>query len=155
MTEFKKPNSKLNLIYTDTDCVMVNEPLDPILIGPGLGQFKLEYVFKESIFIAPKVYGGYIEGEENSQIAKVKGLKTKVDVSELKTLLVRDESLTKNHEKMYRDYVDGNIKLKDEAYLVRTNDSKRIYIYDENNVLVATKPYTIDSSKEIKDSKEP
>lgn len=155
MTEFKKPNSKLNLIYTDTDCVMVNESLDPILIGPGLGQFKLEYVFKESIFIAPKVYGGYIEGEENSQIAKVKGLKTKVDVSELKTLLVRDESLTKNHEKMYRDYVDGNIKLKDEAYLVRTNDSKRIYIYDENNVLVATKPYTIDSSKEIKDSKEP
>lgn len=54
------------------------------------------------------------------------------------TLLVQDESLAKNHEKLYRDLVNGNIKLKNESYLIRTNENKRIYIYDENNVLVAT-----------------
>jgi hypothetical protein len=59
---------------------------------------KLEHIFKEAIFIAPKVYGGVIDSYE---YVKVKGAKTKQKtkqkikcrLSELKPLLIKDSKL--------------------------------------------------------------
>ena len=56
-----------------------------------LGQFKLENVFKEIVFLAPKVYGGITENGE--EITKVKGLKIAVSFSDLKSLIAKNESL--------------------------------------------------------------
>ena len=41
--------------YTDTDSSILDTPLPDHMIGKGLGQFKLEYVIKKAVFLAPKV----------------------------------------------------------------------------------------------------
>ena len=84
MSKFKN-NPKYKIFYTDTDSLYTDKPLDPELIGNKLGQFKLENVFDEAVFLAPKVYGGITE--EGEEITKVKGYKNKVSFKDLKTLL--------------------------------------------------------------------
>ena len=48
---------------------------------------KLEHIFKEGIFIAPKVYGGITD---NYELVKVKGLKNTVPFSQLNDLLYKN-----------------------------------------------------------------
>jgi hypothetical protein len=45
-----------HVYYTDTDSIVTDIPLDKSLIGPNLGQFKLEYEIKEGYFISAKTY---------------------------------------------------------------------------------------------------
>lgn len=44
----------------DTDSIFVDKELDPshAIIGRGLGEFKLEYILKEAVFLCPKIYAG-------------------------------------------------------------------------------------------------
>jgi hypothetical protein len=51
---FNNPNNKC--FMTDTDSLVTEKPLDQELIGPELGQFKLEYKVDHGIFISPKTY---------------------------------------------------------------------------------------------------
>jgi len=44
------------IYYTDTDSIVTDIPLDESLIGPNLGQFKLEYEIKKGYFISAKTY---------------------------------------------------------------------------------------------------
>lgn len=46
-----------DVYYTDTDSVYIKGKLDPKFVGDIIGQFKLEGVFDEVIFLAPKVRG--------------------------------------------------------------------------------------------------
>lgn len=94
MSQFKKPGQDFKIYYTDTDSIFIDKPLDPSFIGPELGKMKLEYVLEESVFLASKVYGGHIQGDETAKdICKVKGFKKKVHVSELKSLLSKEKIL--------------------------------------------------------------
>lgn len=61
------------LYYSDTDSIDISAYLPDHLVSKELGQMKLEQVWKEVVFIAPKVYGGIIEN--NKEYVKVKGLK--------------------------------------------------------------------------------
>lgn len=54
----------ITLYYTDTDSIDIDKPLPSKYIGKELGLIKLEHVFKETIFLAPKVYGGITEDYE-------------------------------------------------------------------------------------------
>lgn len=54
-------DKNLNVLYTDTDSIDIDKPLNPKFIGPELGLMKLEYIFDEAVFLAPKVYGGVLE----------------------------------------------------------------------------------------------
>jgi len=92
MRQFKN-NINYNLIYSDTDCVLLIKPLDDKLInysclceskskGNILGHMKLEAIIIKAIFITIKVYG-YKTKDGNSclseatskgTIIKVKGL---------------------------------------------------------------------------------
>jgi len=53
MAQFKNIDN-YNLYYTDTDSIYIDKPLDSKFIGPNLGQFKLENIFQEGVFLAPK-----------------------------------------------------------------------------------------------------
>jgi hypothetical protein len=59
MSKFKTRND-FNLYYSDTDSIDIDKDkaLDPKFIGPELGKMKLEHIFDDAIYLAPKVYGG-------------------------------------------------------------------------------------------------
>ena len=79
-----KNNPNFNLYYSDTDSAVTDAPLPDIMVGDGLGMFKLEHVIQRAVFLAPKVYGFITtEGEE---IIKVKGVKQ----DDLSTLKIQD-----------------------------------------------------------------
>lgn len=84
-------NKFLNLIdnpcvYTDTDSVFLEKPLDPQYVGDGLGQFKFEGIVKKGYFIAPKLY--CLEMNNEKIIIKSKGVKNeKLNIQNFKDLL--------------------------------------------------------------------
>ena len=118
---------KLKLLYTDTDSAFIAGELDPKLIGPELGLFKLEYRFKECVFLAPKVYGGILEN--GNEITKVKGYKDNVKYSDLKALLIKDESLELMQDKWFRSIKDGSITIENQLYKLVPTENKRQIIY--------------------------
>jgi hypothetical protein len=67
INKFKNMEGNI-LYYSDTDSLVLEKPLDENLIGPGLGQWKLEAQIKLGIFVRPKLY--YYE-TENGDIKKV------------------------------------------------------------------------------------
>jgi hypothetical protein len=138
---------KLKIYYTDTDSIDIEGELPSKLIGPKLGQMKLEHsFFKEAVFLAPKVYGGlHKEGE----LTKIKGFKNPVSYNSLKSLLLKDSKLELNQVKWFRSIGEGTISVKNQVYTLMATDNKRQLIYDKH-MLVGTKPYTVDLTKEIK-----
>jgi hypothetical protein len=53
---------------------------------------KLEHIFNETIFLAPKVYRGITDYYE---YIKIKGLQNPITFEELKALLIKDQTITK------------------------------------------------------------
>jgi hypothetical protein len=86
----------ITLIYSDTDSFDIDKPLDEKYIGTKLGQFKLEHVFDESVYLAPKVYGGKTE---NYEYIRVKGLKNPIYFDEMKDLLIKNNKIEIKQEK--------------------------------------------------------
>ena len=88
MSKFKNnAPSVFKLFYSDTDSIFVDRDLPKDLIGNEIGQFKLEYIFKEVVFLGPKIYGGLIDN--NNFICKIKGYKNpqNITLEDLKSLL--------------------------------------------------------------------
>ena len=52
MSYFKNMEG-FTLYYSDTDSIDISKPLDPQYVGAELGQFKLEHIFDEAVFLAP------------------------------------------------------------------------------------------------------
>ena len=116
-----------DVYYTDTDSAFIKGELDPKFVGDNIGQFKLEGVFDEAIFLAPKVRGSInSEGEET----RVKGLKSPISFSQLKSLLYKDKSLEIPQEKFYGSISEGSISIKNEIYTVMVTENKRELIFD-------------------------
>ena len=131
-----------NIYYTDTDSLYLDHPLDENLVDPKeLGKFKLEYIFKDSIYLGPKIYAGITQN--NDYICKIKGFKDKVPFEDLKTLLIKDNKLTLSHVKWFRSLINGNITLKDQIYELQKTENKRLIIYNNDNLAISTKPYSI------------
>src|SRR5277367_6949469 len=129
MSEFKTMDD-ITLFYSDTDSIDRNKPLDPKYIGSELGKMKLEHIFDDAIFLAPKVYGGITSSYE---YVKVKGLKNPVSFNQLKPLLIKDANLKINQEKWYRNISEGNIKILPEIYTLMINNLKRGLVFDNTN----------------------
>jgi len=70
----------------DTDGIKITTQMNSKEVGKDLGLMKDEGTFKEATFIAPKVYGGITTDDQ--MIVKVKGLKSPISYSELKSLLL-------------------------------------------------------------------
>ena len=81
MSQFKNAED-YNLYYTDTDSVIIDQPLPDSLTGKILGKMTLENVYSKFITFAgsaTKFYGGITLGPEAGQeIIKIKGLSHEV-----------------------------------------------------------------------------
>jgi len=149
MTQFLA-NTDLNIYYMDTDSIYIDSSLPDIYIGKELGKMKLEYIFNEAIFIAPKVYAAIFSTEKGDEIiTKIKGFKNEVSYKDLKSLLIKNNKLELNQDKWFKNIKDGNITIKNSIYTLVATESKRQFIIDNNNQLINTKPYIINNDKEI------
>jgi hypothetical protein len=95
MSQFKN-NPDINLFYTDTDSIYTDSDLDSkFLCDKTLGKLKLEYICKEAIFLAPKVYCLRLESGEI--VYKAKGLKHEVELTfeDFKRLLIKNSKIEK------------------------------------------------------------
>ena len=140
-----KNSSKFNLYYSDTDSAVIDAPLPSVLVGPELGQFKLEQIIDRAVFLAPKVYG--LVTSEGQEIIKVKGLNQEsldnINFKELEFLLIKDSSKEFNQDKWYKKIIEGEITVKEVAYTLKTTSNKRDAIYVDG-VYSNTKPYYYD-----------
>lgn len=141
---YKFKTMKSNIYYTDTDSVALDSKLDDYFIGSELGKFKLEYISKKAIFLAPKVY--YCK-TNLGDICKIKGLKIhKNDIGktikfeDFYALLFKDNKILLQQEKWNKNLEAGNITINKDNYTLKTTLGKRELIYDNSNKFVNTKP---------------
>jgi len=137
-------NPLFKLFYTDTDCIFVDKDLSKIFfnfIGNGLGQLKLENIFKDIVFVAPKTYAGI--NEENIIVSRSKGLKQNLNPEQLRNILIKNNSIEFVQEKMFQNLEQASLKFSDQIYTLKITENKRKLIYDNNNILVNTKPFKI------------
>jgi hypothetical protein len=69
--------------------------------------------------------------------------------------LVQDSSKEFTQEKWFKKTLEGDIKLGDVAYTLKTTSNKRMPVYmkiNDQNVLVATKPYNYDDVIDTKNN---
>lgn len=128
----------LTIYYMDTDCLALSGKLDPIYISLELGKLKLEHVFDKVIYLAPKVYAGKTDSYE---ISRVKGLKNHISFDELEPLLKKDQTLSFNQNKWYKNIGKGYISIKNEVYTLMLTHNKRELIFDKMNVFIDTRPF--------------
>ena len=133
-----------NIYAVDTDGIKVDCKLSPSEIdNKKLGKMKYEYTFKEAVFPLPKVYGGILEKpykNYQNEMTKVKGLKSSIKYSELKTILNKDKALTFMQEKWKRVLSDSAIEVKMEKYTLSLTEYKREMIYNSWGDLIDTIP---------------
>ena len=147
MSQFKN-NPDINLFYTDTDSIYTDSDLDSkFLCDKTLGKLKLEYICKEAIFLAPKVYCLRLESGEI--VYKAKGLKHEVELTfeDFKRLLIKNSKIEKFQPKWFRNQEAGSIQIKNHLYTLSVTDSKRQLVYDKNSKFVSTKAYEIGNEK--------
>ena len=142
MSKFKN-NPNIELFYTDTDSYFFKGEFPEDMIGKDIGQFKLEYLLNEAVFLGPKIYGGITS--DNKYICKIKGFKNPnlISFEDLKSLLIKDtRPLILNHEKWFRSLNNSNITIKEQIYSLIATENKRSIVY-ENNVAVNTQPFIV------------
>ena len=97
-----------NIYYSDTDSLYLDRELPKELVDSNeLGKFKLEYIFKNSVYLGPKIYAGITS--DNDYICKIKGFKNSIDFDLMKSLLIKDKTLNLQHIKWFRSLVNSNI----------------------------------------------
>ena len=141
------------IYYMDTDSLIVNKPLPEHFVSNfELGLFKLENIYKEAVFLAPKVYAGITA--DGNEIIKIKGLSHKtiqkdVTFDLLKSLLHKEKSLNFNQTKSFRKLEEATITLINQTYNLIPTENKRQLVYDNNNLLINTKPFFINQDKKL------
>src|SRR4029077_11732504 len=145
MSQFKN-NPNYNLYYSDTDSIYIESPLDDALVSSiELGKMKLEGIYDEVIFIAPKVY---CLKNKNESIIKIKGLtkdsiiKSNITIDTLETLLFLNNNLTFSQLKWFKNIANANISVLEQLYTLKVTGNKRKLIYD-NNLLIGTDPFIL------------
>lgn len=149
MAYLKKLALALGLViyYMDTDSLALSGKLDDNFIGNELGKLKLEHVFNEVVYLAPKVYAGRTDSYD---YIKVKGAKNSVSFEEIKKLLQKDETLEINQEKWYKHIDEGHFSVNKEIYTLMLTDNKRELIFNSEGIFVDTKPYVLSDGKIIR-----
>uniref|UniRef100_A0A896YSL2 DNA polymerase n=1 Tax=Coniophora olivacea TaxID=85977 RepID=A0A896YSL2_9AGAM len=148
MSNFKN-NPSFNLYYTDTDSIFVDKELDPIFVNNELGKMKLEYILKDSIFLAPKVYFGLTA--EGKKICKVKGFTdpSLLELSDFEYLLNKDSSKSLHHTKWFRNLNLGNITMLGSPYSLVQTDSKRELLFNDEGKSYDSKAIKLIADRKI------
>lgn len=141
MSTFKN-NPDYNLFYSDTDSIFIDNDLSENIIGSDIGKFKLEYIFKEGVFLGPKRYAGVTQ--DDKYICKVKGYKNSlnIDFNQFKSLFNKEsEGLILTQSKWFRYLKDSNITIKEQLYKLLSTENKRILIYNSEGIAYNTEAY--------------
>jgi hypothetical protein len=158
MSQFKDPNflkkHNLKLFYSDTDSAYFNGPLPINFISETiLGAMKLEGVYNEAVFLAPKVYG-LRNKDSDEEIVKIKGLsKESIKHNGINTDTLI-QVLNKNYPnpeipqfKWFKNLELGEINVKDQLYTLKITNSKRKMLLDKDGVFIDTIPYILNNGK--------
>lgn len=151
MSQFKYPlfllENNLNLYYSDTDSLYFDNSLPSNLVNHlELGKLKLEGVYDQAVFLAPKVYALKNKEEE---IIKIKGLTKRaiennnINLNSLSLLLNKDYNLTIKQNKWFKSLEESNIEILEQIYTLKITNNKRILFYNNNNILIKTSPFII------------
>lgn len=131
-----------NIFYTDTDSLYLSKELPNNLVSSNeLGKFKLEYIFKDAIFLGPKIYAGLTI--DNNYICKIKGFKNIVPFGDMKSLLIKNNKLELCHEKWFRSLINGEIIIKEQIYNLIATENKRKLIYLNESKAIDTEALKI------------
>jgi hypothetical protein len=60
-----------------------------------------------------------------------------------------DSLLEKYQSKWLKNISNGEIQVRDYLYTLKVTDNKRKLVYDLNDQLISTDPYTINENKEV------
>lgn len=137
MSNFKN-RENINLYYSDTDSIFIDRKLNDEWVGDRMGQFKLENIFKEIVFLGPKIYAGMTS--DNEYVCKVKGYKNPKLINFFKKWLNRS-TLELSHENGFRSLQTSEIEIKSQLYNLTATENKRSFIRDENNLIIDTHPF--------------
>src|SRR5882724_1568891 len=134
--------NNIKVFYFDTDSIFTNKPLPDCFISNNLGDLKLEYILKDAVFLAPKMYGGITT--DNKEVMKLKGFKNakNVGLDKLKLLLQKDFNFKLNNLKWFKNLNEGRILIKDSDFTLQQTATKRNVIY-VNGIAVDTKPFVL------------
>lgn len=135
--------SRPDCYYTDTDSVVLGSPLpEGDISSTVLGKFKLEYIVKKGIFLAPKSYS--ILTQEEKSIIKHKGLAKSLVDEEWFESQYADISRTEQIPMESNFIIDWEkLIITKKEKLVNLGiriDTKRNPVYDNNNLWVDTQP---------------
>ena len=140
-------DSGLTIFYMDTDSIALSGSLaDKFVSNKKLGLLKLEHVFNEVVYLAPKVYAGRATDYD---YIKVKGSKLPLSFEQIKSLLTKDEKVVIHQDKWYKHIDQGFIKINREDYTLMLTDNKRKLIFDNNGNFINTTPYILNTDKII------
>ena len=94
---------------------------------------KLEGIYDEAIFIAPKVYGAKSSSNQSKiiEFTKCKGAKNIIPYSILKNVLNGQNKVQIEQEKWYRSMQNGQINIVNEIYTIMKTENKRTLIYED------------------------
>jgi hypothetical protein len=130
------------LYYSDTDSLVLNGPLPEKYIDSAiLGKLKLEHVFKEGIFVMPKVY--FLELEDGSTVAKCKGFPGKLTKAQYLELLggkAQHLEVTKWSRSLAESYVKIEAK---RPYDLRFTFNKRQQVFNAQGPCQSSKRTTL------------
>ena len=128
-----KNDPAYNLYYTDTDSIFIDAPLPEKLVSDGLGTFKLEYVFKDVVFLAPKVYA--CKTQDGTLISKIKGYteKDKVTLNDMEQLLTKGNYKNLQHTKWFRNMTQSAITITSSLYNLVQTQNKRTIIFNDKD----------------------
>ena len=126
-----KNSEYYKLYYSDTDSIVINKELPESEVGKEIGKFKLEYVIKKAIFIAPKVYG--LITSDGTEVIKVKGVRSEYlkdfHIDDLTKMLVKGYKIKVTNQKWYKDIYAGTIRIDQQVYNLQVTNSKRKPVY--------------------------
>lgn len=138
--------SRPDCYYTDTDSAILGSPLPEEEISSiELGKLKIEHFVKKAIFLAPKSYILYTE--EGSNIIKHKGAAKEHVDSEWFESQYADLSRTEHVKGVSTFQINWhNLHITKREYQVKLGiqlGTKRLPVFDNNNIWVDTQPKVV------------
>jgi hypothetical protein len=151
MSQFKNNQSLPRLYYTDTDSLYFDGPLPDSFIDPTeLGKLKLEGIYDQAVFLAPKVYA---LKNPSTEIIKIKGLnkdsilKNNITLETLEALLVKNSNIRISQNKWFRHLDQGSMEILYPKYTLKATGNKRDLVYNEDNRLVGSTPFHVSNGE--------
>ena len=129
------PNNKV--IYSDTDSLILEKPLDLEVVGTDLGKWKLEAIIKEIILIKSKLY--YYETIDNKIVKKGAGVDAESLSKNDYIKLAKGENVSTNIDKTFVDWKNLQIEIYNKEIELQGVKIKSLIKYDKNKFAIV--PY--------------